>query len=374
MKIHIYRLSTVLLAVVLLSVSMSSPTMAALPDPSSPLVGSFVQQTDGKFGYQMLRPGEWDPIHLGDARGYFPKGTIGKEGQIKADRVLLSVVNLQTLSSSFAESVQIATLLQFEEHPTLSGWTSVLEQSWQKMSIPFKKLNVLPNAAVYALTPIPGQIHLVGYVVDNGTPLVVSLYGFGTFGSLESLTEAGLVADFETMVASAHAFKGGPGAIDPPLTEPELGSPPPPSTTVRLHTDGISILAPVDRDDGGIWQGDYHCHGSTCGYDYWTNQKIRWDGAIHQVQRMYEAMWYRHSDIRSQWLFRAEVTDSQDWCTGAPGYISHPINKQTSSSSYQVSDDYWPYYSNTSIGDQTYHGVAFGDLAIVYCHSWQPFY
>lgn len=102
---------------------------------------------------------------------------------------------------------------------------------------------------------------------------------------------------------------------------------------------------------------------------------MQWDAAAHEVGELYESFWYRHSDLRGEWLFGTKVTDSSGWCRpGSIDYIDHTINKQTSSSNYQVSDDFWPYYTNNGIGAQTYHGMTTGDSGITYCTSWNPFY
>lgn len=84
-------------------------------------------------------------------------------------------------------------------------------------------------------------------------------------------------------------------------------------------------------------------------------------------------MWYRHSDLSGEWLYRAHVTDDSTWCQYVPSqYINRGISKQTSGSQYQVTDDYWPYYSNGSIDSQTDHGMVYGGGAVTYCTPQDP--
>ncbi len=45
-----------------------------VPSAASALVGSFIRQADGVFGYRMLRPAHWDVMNLVDRRGYTSPG------------------------------------------------------------------------------------------------------------------------------------------------------------------------------------------------------------------------------------------------------------------------------------------------------------
>jgi hypothetical protein len=192
------------------------PTRAAPPPPVSPLITSFVLQTDSEFGYQMLRPANWDVINLGDARGYFPVGSAGQ-----ADRVLLLATNYQTVGGQVDQSqVTITQLAEFTQNPSLEAWAAKREQDWKSLNLPFKKLGGgPPNAAIYALTQTTGEINIVAYIVSNGQPLVLSLYGFGAYASVDALTQNGLVQDFLTMVASVTGVANLRNMIDPPLIE-----------------------------------------------------------------------------------------------------------------------------------------------------------
>jgi hypothetical protein len=180
--------------------------------PSSELVGSFVQQTDGVYGYRILRPAAWDAINLGDVRGYRPAGSDGKD-----DRVLLTVTNVEGLGRKSTQNLQIVTYNQFKQNPSLEGWTQAIERHWQSLGISFNQERKLSNAIVYSTAAPNGQIQLVGYVVDNGKPLVASLHCFGSYSNRGKLVRDGLLKDFETMVASLTALDGTSQEVSPPL-------------------------------------------------------------------------------------------------------------------------------------------------------------
>lgn len=96
------------------------PTATATPpSPASALIDGFQWQTDGAFGYRMLRPANWQPINLGDARGYYPPGSIGE-----TDRLLLVARNLNALD---ADVIVISRSI-FQDHPHLADWTAALDR------------------------------------------------------------------------------------------------------------------------------------------------------------------------------------------------------------------------------------------------------
>lgn len=106
-------------------------------------------------------------------------------------------------------------------------------------------------------------------------------------------------------------------------------------------------------------------------------ERERWDISIREISRLYEEMYYRHSDQRGHWLYKTVVTDSSVYCnSGGPTYLDRSINKQTSAAQPTVSDDWNPAYRNGSIGAQTYHVMRFGDAGIVlYCvNDYKPFF
>ena len=187
----------------------------ALPNPESSLITNFVLQTDGVFGYQMLRPANWDAIHLGDARGFLPPGSADQ-----ADRVLLRVVNYQTLASQLDQSTLLLPLMQFQQNPSLEGWAAAREREWERFNIPFQREQQLSNAVIYSLTPPTGEVTLVASIIDRDQPLALVLDGFGAYSTREALIRDGIFQDFITMVESVAATDN--TTVDPPLDEAAL--------------------------------------------------------------------------------------------------------------------------------------------------------
>lgn len=200
----------------------------ALPNPESSLITNFVLQTDGVFGYQMLRPANWDAVHLGDARGFLPLGSADQ-----ADRVLLRVVNYQTLGSQLDPSTQLLPLIQFQENPSLEGWVAARERGWEGVNIPFQQEQQLPNAVIYSLMPPTGELTLVASIIDREQPLALVLDGFGAYSTKEALIRDGIFQDFITMVESVAATDT--MTVDPPLDE----------TVSKRGADATSTLAAV---------------------------------------------------------------------------------------------------------------------------------
>ena len=166
-------------------------------------VGKLVREVDTTFGYSILRPEQWESINLGDSRGYMPVGSASE-----ADRVLMLVTNLETLStlvdnnasqSNGTVQTSVMPLAQFRANPSLSAWMQARERSWQAQGFPAQRLKSLPNASIYMVRPAADQLHIISYAVVDKQPLVVTLYGYGAFSDLQRLIESGLLADFETI-------------------------------------------------------------------------------------------------------------------------------------------------------------------------------
>jgi hypothetical protein len=192
--------------------------ISGLNKPSQPSLSPFIRQTDGKFGYVMLRPAAWTAV---DGRDI---GRVYRDGTNVADtRVILTVRNI---AASHLEGDMDPMI--FSEHPTLGGWTASWEQSWRHDHVEFVLLQSLPNARIYATrltgTSMDGdtvqRLILVAYVVDQGQPLKVGLEGSATGGSLPSLAELranGAIEGFIAMVRSLSAIPVDPGNVSPPL-------------------------------------------------------------------------------------------------------------------------------------------------------------
>ncbi len=96
----------------------------AVSTPRSSLIGSFVWQTDGAYGYGMLRPAGWDAAELGDLRAFRTPGSAQS-----ANALGISVSNLQARAglAQAPGGVRSIVLSLFEKNPTLAGWTAGIE-------------------------------------------------------------------------------------------------------------------------------------------------------------------------------------------------------------------------------------------------------
>lgn len=189
----------------------------AIPTPHSPLIESFIWQTDGKFGYRMLRPAGWNAVDEDLDRLYLPAGS---EGQ--ADRVNLEVLNLKVIADrNVTSSGAIAQWLLFQKAPTLEGWTLGLEQSWPSTGVQFRLEQTLPNAKIYLLkmSSSPDSTLLVGAVVSQDQPLLVGMNTYGAYSGEEYVRSSRLLEDFVTMVSSLSVVAPGPNLSDPPLDD-----------------------------------------------------------------------------------------------------------------------------------------------------------
>lgn len=187
-----------------------------IASPRSSLITGWVEQTDGVYGYTILRPANWTP-----AGGDFPDGRqyLGPGPATDQQGIVIRAVNLQLPAAHPAGPGSSGLWPLFQQHPTLDGWTAAIED--QIRSAPpssFVVLRTLPEARLYQMTyPGLGYVFLVAYVVDSGQPLIISLSANGTDADLGRLQAQGIVDDFATMVASVTAIPVDPLNVAPPL-------------------------------------------------------------------------------------------------------------------------------------------------------------
>ncbi len=198
------------------TISTVQPGEKVIPTPASSLVGSLVWQTDGLFGYRMLRPTNWESANSGDSREYATPGS-----RAKADRIVLRVVNLQAHYKSATSPTGLnATLALFEMNSSLEGWTKGVEQNWKSNGIESTLLRRLAQAKIYSVTsPGSSDIQIVAFAVDKNQPLAMDLTASGTYADMERLRKDGILDDFSAMVASAQAIPQDPRDVEPPLKE-----------------------------------------------------------------------------------------------------------------------------------------------------------
>ena len=187
-------------------------TEPAIATPASSLVGNFVWQTDGQYGYRMLRPAGWDAVDLGMERGYDTPAFLDT-----ADRVQLQAVNYEALKSGPGGIVVQKTL--WEHNPSLDAWAAGIRQSWASNGIEFTLLRTLPRARIYVVrSPGGSETQIVALAVDQDQPLGAGLTASGAYNNLQRLQEEGLVDDLIAMVESMEAIPYDPANVDPPLS------------------------------------------------------------------------------------------------------------------------------------------------------------
>ena len=228
-------------AVAVIAMRPTAPAAAA-PTPRSSLISTFVAQTDGVYGYVMLRPANWTPDGGGlpVGRGYLAPGFEGPQQGIS-----LSVGNVKVVAGQLPPDATDAEWVLFQQAPTLAGWTAGVEAGWTRDGTAFTLLRTLPQARVYALT-LPGSsiVELMALAVDQGQPLTAVLQAGGTSADLAMLEAQGVVDDFATMAGSLRALPVDPHNVVPPLaTSP---SPSPSAPTISMNAAEAAALRQVD--------------------------------------------------------------------------------------------------------------------------------
>jgi hypothetical protein len=211
--------------------------------PKSTLISGFVNQVDGLYGYQMLRPSNWTPFDGGFPQGRFYVGPGPANAQ---EGILLTVVNLKLVAEALGPNSANAEWLIFEQDSSLAGWTAGIEAMWTRDGSTFTRLRTLPEARLYAVTmgSDPRTVYLIAYAIDQGQPLLLVAQASGTQADLGRLQAEGFVDDLATMAASLKAIPADPHNIAPPLPSGPLPSPSVGPSTGTTET--VYQLAPVD--------------------------------------------------------------------------------------------------------------------------------
>jgi len=189
----------------------------SIPAAKSAEVGSLIWQTDGVYGYQMLRPADWNATDQSGARLFwmrdFAQGT---------DGVAVSVLDAALAEVAPTDGGSPSIILDlFRRNPTFEGWIAGIEQATTSAGGKVTIVRSLPLARIYLTFDAPEgpapMLMFSAYKVDDGKPLVIVLLATGAYATLDRLEAAGIVDDFVTMVESARAISLDPGNVSPPL-------------------------------------------------------------------------------------------------------------------------------------------------------------
>lgn len=222
MRLHWRAAPGIAVAAISGSLILSSAACAPREDTPAPsvdrlvaastIVGGFVDQVDGRWGYEALRPEAWRPQSgPGQGRAFVSPAPRGSGGSI-----ILLIHNLA--NETHAPSTDVEWEL-FRRSPTLSGWTSGLERSMASDQVTYTLLAQSSGGKVY-VTSRAGKISLNAFVVDGGQPLAMALVASPQLSSLDPLDrlrESGLVNDFVKMAVSLRAIQVDGANVSPPL-------------------------------------------------------------------------------------------------------------------------------------------------------------
>ncbi len=289
-------------------------------------------------------------MDLGDQRAFVSPDPTGR-----GDRLILSVVNLETLSKAEAKyGVTVANYELFEESGTLSDWVSKVLALWKSIDVDFDLVQQAPGGYVYEVGDPGGQRELIVLVLSNGQPLGLTLEGRGTFQDPATFVEA-LLPDLLTMTRSLSAptqtRSGGTTERSTPLAQKSLG------------------LAPLDMGpyfgDSGYRTSDAYTYRLQDDY-YEAPPRSYW---------LYEYMYYENYAWHQTYLYRTAITMyPPQSCRSGGSYdiYRHSIGKSVSTSTGIAIDSYYPNVIVSQLSGAA-HIMVFGDPAVVECMWYFPY-
>jgi hypothetical protein len=212
MKYSIHKLLAIIWILLILT---GCTTKTVTPILKSSFMGKLTWQTDGVYGYRMLRPADWQALNMGGGRGYSSQFLTGDK-----DFFILIVSNPEI---SVQGPQQFASMKaaneQYQAHPTLNGWMNGLEQVWKDNGTVYKLELKFSNSRIYSLIISDNQVQLIGYVVDKQGPLVIEMNIFGALANIENLRTLGFVNEFSDIVTGAGSIPSDPKNINPPFPD-----------------------------------------------------------------------------------------------------------------------------------------------------------
>jgi hypothetical protein len=227
---------------------------AAIPAAKSADVGAFVWQTDGVYGYRMLRPAGWKMSEADDQRAYYPPAFPNLYPGLG-----LHAVNLKARSSFQSGSGGKGDMAaRFEESPDLNGWAQSVEKMWRQYdgSPSFVRIAEQSDEVIYMQAfdpPTSLGVTIVALKVVDGQPLVFALgTGGSAYPDLDTLRARGIWDDFLTMLASLQPIPADPANVVPPAPAVEANvtleptQEPALASTAALIT--VTVTAEATRD------------------------------------------------------------------------------------------------------------------------------
>ncbi len=227
-----------------------------LPAAKSAEVGAFVEQTDGAYGYRMLRPAGWVVSEDIEQRAYLLAPGQDPDLGLRATNLIARA----SLQPDSGEQDDIAA--RFAQVPDPADWADSVDEMWgQHYSPPLTKIVEQPNAVIYMQPFDPPSslgVTIVALKVVDGQPMILTLGASGSvYPDLETLRERGIWDDFLTMLASLQPIPADPANIVPPLptvfeSRPLIPTPAPVTitTTVDAPRDPETTQVTLDIYSG----------------------------------------------------------------------------------------------------------------------------
>jgi hypothetical protein len=194
----------------------AQPDQTAIPTPASALTERFVWQTDGPYGYRVLRPANWSASDLGTSRLYSQPGLAGK-----ADRFSLEAFNVQVAGQNAEIAGEMdANWSLFKDGPSLEAWSSAMQEHvWKSLNIKATFEQDIPQGKVYLLQWPNNStvIDVVALIVVDDQPLMLGLQASGAYADVQRLRTEGVWDDFIAMAESMQPVPQDKKEIQPPM-------------------------------------------------------------------------------------------------------------------------------------------------------------
>ncbi len=232
-----------------------------VPTAKSAEVGSFVWQTDGVYGYEMLRPAGWSMADLGTLRSYAAPGGGDQSGGLE-----LQVLNLKARpdapdgTSGVPEGMR-ELRDRFDAAPNLSDWTKATQELMGPNQPAIAQVSAGPDAVIYQIRYDPTsrvKSVIFALVVKEGQPLILALNAGGQYGDLQALRASGVWDDFLTMIVSVRPIPPDVNNVQP-WAPTAMPTPDRPRPVVTPAPTALPVFTPepAPTDTSVIWPPQY---------------------------------------------------------------------------------------------------------------------